>query len=51
MRFAEHIASIQDMRYSYAQKMLIVKPEARRSFGRYRLRWENYNKINMKEIS
>jgi hypothetical protein len=50
MGLAGQIASIEDMRYYYADKVLIAKPEARRSFGRFRRRWETNNKINMKEI-
>jgi hypothetical protein len=45
MRLEGHTTSFEDMRYT--EKVLIAKPEARRSFGRCRRRWED-NKINLK---
>jgi hypothetical protein len=48
MRWARHVAGMGEMRYLY--KILIGKPEGRRSFGRSRLRWKDNIRINFKDI-
>jgi hypothetical protein len=48
MRWAEHVLLMREMRNGY--KMLIKKTEGNRPLGRSRGRYENNNKVDIKEI-
>jgi hypothetical protein len=48
MRWAEHIASMQEKRNAY--RILVGKPEGKRPIGRPRHRWEDNIEINLREI-
>jgi hypothetical protein len=48
MRWAEHVASMEEMRNAY--KILVRRPEGKRPHGRTRRRWEDNVKMDVKEI-
>jgi hypothetical protein len=48
MRLAKHVAHIGQMRS--ASKFLVGKPEWKRTLGRFRRRWEDNIKMDVKEI-
>jgi hypothetical protein len=48
MRWAEHVASMGDRRGAY--RVLVWKPEGRRSFGRSRCRWEDKINMDLQEV-
>jgi hypothetical protein len=47
MRWAGHVARIGERRNAY--RILVGKPEGRRSLGRPRRRWENNIKMDLRE--
>jgi hypothetical protein len=48
MRWAGHVARMGKKRYAY--RLLVEKPERKRSHGRPRRRWVNNNKVDLGEI-
>jgi hypothetical protein len=48
MRLAEFVACMEKRRGVY--RVLVGKPEGRRPFGRPRRRWEDNNKMDLKEV-
>jgi hypothetical protein len=48
MRWAGHVACLGEMRGAY--NILVGKPEGRRPLGRSRRRWEDYIKMDLREI-
>jgi hypothetical protein len=48
IRWAEHIARMGDMRNAY--KVSVRKPEGKRPPGRPRHEWENYIRMDLREI-
>jgi hypothetical protein len=48
MRYAGHVARMGDKRNAY--KILVVKPEGKRSLGRHRHSWEDNIKMDIREI-
>jgi hypothetical protein len=48
MRWAGHVARMGKNRHSY--RILVGKPEGKRPLGILRRRWEDNNKINLREI-
>jgi hypothetical protein len=48
MRWAGHVARMGEERNLY--KVLVGKPEGKRPLGRPRRRWENWIRMDLKEI-
>ena len=48
MRLAGHVARVRDRRGAF--RVLVGKPEGGRQVGRPRRRWENNNKMDLKEV-
>jgi len=48
MRWARHVARMGEGRAAY--RILVGKPEGRRTFGRPRPRWENTFKMDLQEV-
>jgi hypothetical protein len=48
MRWAGHVARIREKRNAY--KILVGKPEGKRPLGRTRSRWEDNNRMDLREI-
>jgi hypothetical protein len=48
IRWAGHVARIGETRNAY--KILIGKPERKKPLGRFRRRWEDNFKMNVREI-
>jgi hypothetical protein len=48
MRWAGHVAYMGEVRGAY--NILVGKPEGRRTLGRFRRRWEDNMKMDLKEI-
>ena len=48
MKWVGHVARMGERRGVY--RVLVEKPEGKRSFGRSRYRWENNNKIGLQEV-
>jgi hypothetical protein len=48
MRWAGHVARMGEGRKLY--RVLVGKPEGKRPFGRPRHRWENWNRMDLREI-
>jgi len=48
MRWAGHVAHVEDMRNSY--KIFIRKPEGKRPHGRSRHRWEDNIRMDLWEM-
>ena len=48
MRWAGHVAHIGNSRGAY--RIFLGKPEGKRPLGRSRLRWEDYIKMDFKEV-
>jgi len=47
MRWAVHVARMGNMRYAY--RILVGKPEGKRSFGRPRRKWEDNIKMDLQD--
>ena len=47
MRWAVHVARMGNMRYAY--RILVGKPEGKRSFGRPRRKWEDNIKMGLQD--
>ena len=48
MRWAGHVERMGETKGIY--RVLVVKPEGKRSLGRQRRRWENNIKIDLQEV-
>jgi len=48
MRWAGHVGCMGERRGVY--RVLVGKPEEKRSFGRHRLRWEDNIKVDLQEV-
>jgi hypothetical protein len=48
MRWVEHVAHMGEMRNCY--EFLVRKPEGKRQLGRHRHRWEDDNRMALREI-
>ena len=49
MRWLEHVAHMGQMRGAY--RVLVGKPEKKRSLGRSRRRWEDNIKMHLQEVA
>ena len=48
LRWAEHVARTEQSRNAY--RVLVGKPEGKRPLGRPRHRWEDYIKMDLREV-
>jgi len=49
MKWPEHVAPMRQMRGDY--RVLVGKPEEKRSLGKSRHRWEDNIKMHLQEVS
>jgi len=48
MRWVGYVARMGDRRGAY--RVLVVRPEGKRSLGRHKRRWENYIKMDIQKV-
>jgi hypothetical protein len=48
MRWAGRVARVGERRGAY--RVVVLKPQGKRTLGRPRLRWEDHSKMNLQEV-